>query len=152
MGCRLCPTYLYPDIVSKTRENILCKAFMSLNCQWYVGFYKETTQMVSLEKSFGMPGVLRPICCPQRCWFLDFRCVVGKPCLWALWSEKRRENFCLLNFGFEKCILSQEFFFRRPQYVRVITSGSLSRVQMFLACYWSQFYWSQLYHGAEETV
>lgn len=68
MGGRLCPKDVYnPGIVSKTRECAICKAFMELNCQLYVGFYKEATQVVSLEKSFEMPGVLRPFQFPQGC-------------------------------------------------------------------------------------
>lgn len=68
MGGRLCPKDVYnPDIISKTRENAICNALMELNCQLYVGFYKETTQVVSLEKSFEVPGVLRLFWFPQRC-------------------------------------------------------------------------------------
>jgi len=59
----LSPKDVYnPGIASKTRENAICKAFMELNCQLYVGFYKETTQGLSLENSFETPGALRPFC------------------------------------------------------------------------------------------
>lgn len=53
VGARLCPKDVYnPGIISKTRQNAICRAFVELNCQLYGGFYKETARAVSLKTSF----------------------------------------------------------------------------------------------------
>lgn len=147
MRGRLRPKDVYnPSIISKTRENALCKVFMELNCQLCVGFCKETTQVVSLEKSFEMPGLLRPFWFPQRCWFLGFKWLVCKPWLRNVPSGKR----CLLNSGFEIKVYSKSriLLFGTLWYLRVIISVELGTnvLGMFLIS------GPSFYHGAGKSV